>query len=329
MATITDPGFPTLVNILKRLAPNGSVESQMAELMTSKRAILDDIPWVEGNLPTGHLITSRTALPTPSWRRFNEGVVPQKSESIQFEEACGMLETRSDIDVKLADLNGNAAAYRASEDKAFLEGFSQLLETAFLYENATTSPQRIHGLTPRYPATTGYTASSYVTKGTNAGVNCHSVWLINWDQDKVFGVYPKGSQAGLKQQDMGKLYTPDTNSRELLVYRTQFNWDCGLAVKDYRYSTRHQWDPDDANYADSAKGLYLAMQQMIGTVFDMDATKARFYMNRTTFNKLNAQLISNTTNMLEYVELGKRRVPAYMGIPIRITDSLVAESAIS
>ncbi len=35
---------------------------------------------------------------------------------------CGMLETYSEIDKALADLNGNTAAYRLSEDRAFLEG---------------------------------------------------------------------------------------------------------------------------------------------------------------------------------------------------------------
>lgn len=329
MATIVDPGFPTLVNVLKRLRPDGSVESDMAELMSKKLALLEDVPWVEGNLPTGHLITSRTGLPSPKWRKLNEGISPSKSETAQYEEACGMLEDRNDVDVKVAQLNGNAAAYRASEDKAFLEGFSQQLESAFLYENALTNPQRIHGLSQRYPATTGYTASGYVSKGTNAGVNCHSVWLLNWNPDKLFGIFPKGSTAGLQKKDMGERYVIAPNGKEMLAYTTQFNWDCGLAVKDYRYSARHQWDPDDTNYADTAKGLYLAMTNMIGTVYDLDATAARFYMNRTSLNKLNAQLISNTTNALEYIELGKRRVPHFMGIPIRVTDSLVAESAIS
>lgn len=329
MATFTDPGWPTLVNVLKRMKADGSVELDMAETMSNKRAILEDIPWIECNQGMSHLITSRTALPTPSWRSFNQGVDSHKSDSTQFEEACGMIEDRSDIDVKLAQVNGNSAAWRATEEKGFVEGFSQLVETAFLYENAATNPQRIHGLSARYPATSGYTASSYVTKGTNAGVNCRSLWLINWNPDRVFGLFPKGSMAGLQRSDKGEVYTRDANSKEILVYRTQFNWDLGLGVKDYRYSARHQWDPDDSVYASTGKGLILAMSQMIGTVFDMDETKARFYMDRVSFNLLQAQLLNSSVNLLEYIEMGKRRVPAFMNIPIRITDGLVAESAIS
>lgn len=329
MPTFSDPGWPNLVNIMKRLTPAGGIEALMAELMSQKLAILDDIPWKEGNLPTGELITSRTALPSPSWRRFNQGVDPTKSTTVQFEEGCGMLSTRSEVDCDLADLNGNAAAFRESENKAHLEGFAQTLETAFLYENAATNPERIHGLSARYAATTGYTASGYVSKGTVAGVNAHSIWLINWAPDKLYGIFPKGSMAGLKQQDMGKLYVEDSSNRRFLAFCTQFDWKCGLAVKDYRYAARHQWDPDDTNYEDADKSLYLQLQTMLGTVYDLDAAHARFYMDRTSFAKLNAQLASNSANFLEYVEAGKKRIPSFMGVPIRITDALVAESAIS
>lgn len=329
MATIIDPGMPTLLNVMRSLTPNGSVEMDMAETMSAKLAILDDIPWQEANMTTGHLITSRTGLPAPKWRKFNQGIDPSKSTRAQYEEGLGMLEDRSDVDVDLAKLNGNAAAFRASEDRGFLEGFGQSLETSVLYENAHTSPERIHGLTPRYYATTGYAASSYVAKGTNAGVNCDSIWLINWSLDGVFGIYPKGSAAGLQKEDMGIRYKEDASGKEFRVYTTNFQWKCGIAVKDYRYSARYQWDPDDANFADTAKGMITAIQQLLGTVYDMDATKARLYMSRRSFNKLNAQLISNTVNLLEYVELGKRRVSSIFGIPIRITDALVQESAIS
>jgi hypothetical protein len=330
MSTISDPGFPTLANVAKRLKPDGSVETDMVDLLSKKTPILEDIPWVQCNNKTGHLITSVNALPSPTWRRLNEGISPTKGETVQYEETCGMLQDRSDIDVKLVELFGSA--YRATEDKIKLESFGQTLETAIFYENALTNPQRIHGLAQRYPATTGYTASSYVLKpGTNSGTNCHSVWLINWDPNYLFGIFPEGSVGGLKQQDKGRRYTVSpVNSKEMEVYTTQYDWDCGLAVRDYRYSCRMQWDPDDStNFADSAKGMFLSMQDMIGTVYDMDATKARFYMNRTSFNKLTKQLASNTTNFLEYIEAGKRRIPAFLGVPIRITDSLVQESAIS
>lgn len=330
MSTITEPGYPTILNAVRMLKPDGSVEMQMANTLTKKLPLLEDIPWKEANGRQGHVITGVQSLPTPSARRINEGINPTKGTTVQYVESCCLYEDRSDIDVKLVELYG--AGQRINQDKMKLEGIGQAFETGVFYDNATTSPEKAHGLSPRYPATSGYTASSYVLKpGTNAGVNARSVWLLNWNEDRLYGIYPKGSVAGLKSEDKGRRYiVSSVNSKEMEVFTTQYNWDWGIAVEDYRYSCRMQWDPDDStNFADSAKGMYLALQQMIGTVYDMDATKARFYMDRTSFAKLNAQLASNDANFMTYVEAGKRRIPAFLGVPIRITDSLVAESAIS
>ena len=41
--------------------------------------VLDDMPFVEGNLPTGHKSTIRTGLPQAAWRKLNYGVKPGKS----------------------------------------------------------------------------------------------------------------------------------------------------------------------------------------------------------------------------------------------------------
>lgn len=328
MATLDDKGRPTLLNVVKRLKPDGGIESQMAEMLSKKLPLLEDIPWVEGNLPTGHRVVSRTGLPSPTWRRLNEGVDPAKSSTAQYDEACGMLEARSEVDVKLAELNGNAAAFRASEDRAFLEGFSQALETAIFYENGVANQERIHGFTPRYPSTVGYTSSPYVMKGTNGGANCHSIWLINWDTDKIFGIYPKGSTAGLKQVDMGRQYVEDSLGKRFLAYVTQFNWDVGLCVKDYRHAVRLQWDPDDGAMASTQQGLYLALQDMLATIQEKGSA-AHFYMNRTSFMRLNAQLAANSANYLEYVSSGGGMIPSFQKVPIRISDALIPETAIT
>lgn len=330
MATITDLGYPTLQNVVSRLAPNGGVEAQMAELLTKNLPLLEDMPWTEGNLPTGHRITSRTGLPSPTWRRLNQGVDPTKSTTAQYDESCGILEAYSKVDVDVAALNGNAAAFRASEDKAFLEGFSQELERAVFYENVTTNPEKIHGLSPRYSATTGITAASYVLKkGTVSGSNAHSVWLINWDPDSVFGIFPKASMAGLKQEDRGIREVEDGDGKKFEAYVTKFQWKAGLAVKDYRKVVRMQWDPDDTTtFPDTGKTFYLALQEMIDTCYRV-GPHAMLYMDRTSATKLNAQLASNSANYLEYLERGGKRLPHFQGIPIRITDTLTSETAIS
>lgn len=334
MATVTDQGFPNIANILARLGADGQVRP-IAELLNKKLDFVDDIPWVECNLETGHQLSIRTGLPSAQWRSLNQGVSITKTDVATYTESTGMIEDRAEVDV---DAPGDMAGLRLSEEAGKVEMMTQEFARALFYESTFDNADRIHGLTARYGGTSGYTASSYVLKGTNAGTNARSVWLLNWQPGKVYGIYPKHSKVGLFRKDLGEIDCLDSNSKKFRGLATKLQWKCGVAVEDYRTTCRFQWDPDDANMADSAKSFYLTLQTMLGTVFSI-APDARFYMDRTSFNKLAAQLASNNTDYLKYVPIAARTdgskygqvgylVPHFLGVPIRITDALVAETAI-
>jgi hypothetical protein len=328
MTDIESGGFPTLAHVASRLDPDGESEAYIANVLSKKNPILDDIPFVEGNLATGHQITQATnALPSASWRRLNRGVAATLAETAQYTESCGILEDESKIDERLYELRGGAA-FRESEDKLKMEGFAQQVSTALFYESTSSNPERVHGLAPRYPATTGYTSSSYTLAGTNAGTNARSIWLITWEERKAYGIFPKGTRAGLERQDKGLERVLDSSSNPFYAYVTRFVWRLGFAVEDYRYLVRFQWDPDDAAMASDDRGLYLKMLQMVDTIYDT-TPNTMFYMDRTTRTRLNQQLASNDANYLTYVEKGGKRLSAFEGIPIRVVDALVAETAIS
>jgi hypothetical protein len=331
MTDIEAGGAPTLADWAAMQDPAGGIAS-IANLLANVTPELEDIPWVEGNLPTGHRITqAANSLPSGGWRSLNAGVAVSKGETQQFDESVGMLEANSEVDVALADLNGDAAAFRMAQDNLRLEGLGQQFATALWYESTSTNPERIHGLTPRYPSSSAGTTSAYMTAGTNAGSNAQSIWLIAWEAGKVYGIYPKGSSAGLQKIDHGKERVLDASDNPYRVYSTQFIWKLGIAVEDYRYCVRHQWDPDDAAYADDDRGMYLKMQEMLVTIFKSQG-KLAFYMNRTSKKKLDAQLASNDANLLTYISPeghSGKLIPHFMGVPIRVTDALVAETAAS
>jgi hypothetical protein len=269
-------------------------------------------------------------LPSAQWRSVNKGVTLTKTTTGTFIESTGIIEDRAEVDV---DMPGDMASLRMNEEKGKIEMMSQEFARAAFYESTYSNADRIHGLTPRYGGTTGYVASAYVTKGTTGGTNARSVWLINWEPGKVYGIYPRRSSVGLTRKDLGEIDCFESasanTSAKFRGLATKLQWKCGIAVEDYRTSVRHQWDPDDAAAsASTAKGLYLAMQSMLGKVFNL-AANARFYMDRTSYDLLCAQLASNTANFLEYVAMGGQRVPTFLGVPIRITDALVAETAIA
>jgi hypothetical protein len=244
------------------------------------------------------------------------------------------LEDWSEIDERLYELNGGDA-FRMSEDEIKQEGIAQQFANALFYESTSSNPERIHGLAPRYPATTGFVNSAYVLAGTNAGSDARSIWMVCWGKKKVYGIYPKGTKAGLEMIDLGKQRVLDSNSQPYVALSTQHVWRCGLAIEDYRYAVRAQWDPDDADMADAERGLLLLLARMHTTIYR--ARGAVIYMDRITAAKLNAQLISNDQGPLRYMagEGGQLMtgvdtgVATWNGFKIRIVDALVAETAIT
>ena len=90
MATIKSD-FLTLMDWATRKDPNGRIPA-IVEMMNKTNDILEDMPFVEGNLPTGHETTMRTGLPKVAWRQINKGVQPSKSTTVKHTDVCGRLE---------------------------------------------------------------------------------------------------------------------------------------------------------------------------------------------------------------------------------------------
>ena len=325
--------YPTLSDRLKRIDPNGAI-AQIVESLEKKNEVLQDIAWKEGNLPTGHRYTSRTALPSLEWRRYNQGISPSKSATAQVDEVTGLLTGMSKVDRDEAELNGDEAAFRASEDKGFAQAFPLEVARAFFYENISTAPERINGLTPRLNATAGNPASSQIIKAdaTASGADQTSIWLIGWGDDSVFGLYPKGSQGGLSFKDMGLQLTRDSNNKEFWTYVTDWRWKLGICVKDYRYIARAANIDTSAWKEDLSAGANLiqTMRKLRTALYDLSSVQPVYYMNRATFDMFNAQLQSKSVNLLEYIERGGAMVAHFMGIPIRICDAITStESVVS
>ena len=195
---------PTLLDVTKRLDPNGKIDT-IAEILNETNEVLSDMVWVEGNLPTGHRTTVRTGLPTPTWRKLYGGVQPTKSTTAQITDSCGMLEAYAEVDKALADLNGNTAAFRLSEDRAHIEGINQEFVSTLFYGNEGTEPEAFTGFAPRFNSLSAANSEQIIQNAGIEGSDNASIWLIVWGQNTVHGIYPKGSVGGLKQEDKGQV----------------------------------------------------------------------------------------------------------------------------
>jgi hypothetical protein len=324
-------GALTLVDWAKRLDPNGKVPT-IVELLSQTNEILDDMLWMEGNLPTGHRTTVRTGLPTVYWRLLNQGVAPSKSTTAQIDEGAGMLEAWSSVDKDLAELNGNVKAFRLSEARAYIEAMNQEMAGTMFYGNAGTAPEEFTGLAARYSSTTAGNGDNVVSAG-GASTDNYSIWLIVWGENTCFGVFPKGSKAGLVHQDLGEqtvTVTAGVGGTMLRAYQDRWQWKCGLVLKDWRYVVRIcNIDVSDLVALDTGSAaLTKYMTKATYLVPSLNAGKAVFYMNRETAYCLDylrrADII--TGGGLTYDNVDGKRIMRFRGIPIRICDQLVTET---
>lgn len=335
MATLGQNGKVTLLDIAQSMDPQGKV-ADVAELLTQTNEILLDMPWFEGNLPTGHQGTIRTGLPTAVWRQFYQGVPPSKSQRAKITDACAMLETRSEVDVDEANLNGNASAFRLSEATAFVEGLNQTMADSLIYGNATVNPERFNGLAPRYSAISGATNGQNIIDAGGTGSDNTSIWLVVWGKQTAFGIYPKGSQAGLTHKDLGEYDAFDANNNRFRAYGDLWQWKCGVHVKDWRYIVRiANIDVSNLVAESSAADLIKLMVRAFARIPLPGMGNAVFYANRTVKEMLSIQALAKSNNALSITEALRQfggvdvsiKELRFMGVPIRTVDRIVTTEA--
>jgi len=329
---VLSTGALTLADWAKRLDPNGKTPT-IVELLSQTNEILDDMLFVQGNLPTGHRTTVRTGLPAVAWRLLNQGVTPSKSTTAQIDEQAGMLEAWSEVDTELAKLNGNVKEFRLSEASAFIEAMNQEMAQTLFYGNAGLAPEEFTGLSTRYSAISGATNAQNVVSGGGSGADNSSVWLIVWGSNQVHGIFPSGSKAGLIHDDYGEETAETTaglGQTRMRVFRERFQWKCGVAVRDWRYAVRIcNLDISNLVSKSSAADLPDLMIKAMYRVPSLTVGRAAFYMNRTCAEMLDIQRRDDVTTggQLTYENVDGKRIMRFRGVPIRICDQLLETEA--
>lgn len=328
-----------------RMDDNGKIAA-IVELLSQTNEILMDMLVLEGNLPTGHKTTVRTGLPQATWRLLNYGVPNGKSTTAQIVDTCGNLEAFSQIDKDIADLNGNTAAFRLSETRAFLEGMNQQFASTLIYGNTAVNPERFTGLAPRYntvTVATSQTANNVIDMGGTGSTNT-SMWIVSWGGETTHGIFPKAKTTGLNHRDMGEWPVQDANGNTFLAYRDHYKWECGLSVRDWRYNVRlANIDVTLLNGASAAniingliRGLYRlpTTSPMMTPIQTSDAPTIQgqmgrtvIYANRTVRTYLDLQAMNKSNVLLQLNQFNGAVVTTFRGVPIRTVDAILNTEA--
>lgn len=344
----TQNSLPNLIDWARMANADGTI-ADIAWMLAQCNDVLKDMIFQEGNLPLGHKITANVGLPQGTWRGNNQGVPSTKPLNAQYQFAIGELVDYSMVDKSEALLNGQIGKFRWNEDQAHIEGLSQQVASALFYSNEATNPQQFTGFSPYYNTVTvsnAQSAANVIDMGGTASANA-SLWLVGWGDNTTFGIFPKGSQAGLVYEDKGDvvpLY--DSNGNRFEGYTSYFAWKIGLAIKNWKYNVRMcNIDTTTAGLLGTAPpDLFVGMSRAVvklptntrraSGITEVDSPgdpvpgiNPAFYANRTVREFMDIQAIRDKNVLLKPTEYAGEPVLTFRDIPIRVVDALTNAEA--
>ncbi|MGB0718208.1 MAG: major capsid protein [Alphaproteobacteria bacterium] len=325
MAELGDTAL-TFADWAKRKDPDGNT-AEIVELLSDTNPILEDAVVLEGNLPTGHRTTMRSGLPTVTWRKFNQGVQPSKSTTVQVDDQAGMLEAYAETDKSIADLNGNTAEFRLSEERPFLESMNQEVAATLFYGDTSLAPNEFMGLAPRYSSLSAENGGNIVDGGGTGSDNT-SIWMIIWGKESCHLFFPKGQKAGLNHDDKGQETLEDSNGNKYEGYRSHYKWDVGLSLRDWRQVVRiANIDVSDLATAGesgySGPDLPLLMITGYNKLENPMMGKLIVYCNRTVKAALDKIASTKSNVNLSISEFEGKPSTSFYGAPIHVVDAIL------
>lgn len=329
MATI-GKNFLTLKDMYSQMEGDGKVTAAVIDLFVSSNAILEDAIAVECNEGTHHKTTVRNGLPQPQFRQFYQGVECQKGDYTPITDDTAMLDDYSEVDKKLADINGNTAQFRLNEAEAHIQGMNKTVKTNMFYGSKGKNACSFNGLANRYNKlsdTEGELGYQVIDAGGTGNDNT-SIYFVTWGDRHTHMIYPKGSKAGIQREDKGQVTVQDAKGRNYEAYRDYFSWDLGLCVRNYRSSARIC--NIDVAALKGNNGVDIA-DKMVEAYYRIEEHavngKTVIYANNTVRTALHKQAMAKTNVNLTIDEFAGKPIVKFLGIPIKPVSEILNTEA--
>jgi hypothetical protein len=313
--------WPTLLDVAKRSDKDGKIAT-IVEMLMQQNEILMDAPFYEGNLPTGHQVTQRTGLPAVYYRRINQGVPRSKSTTAQIIVTAANLEALSQIDERLAKLNGIQSAWAMSEELSFVEAMNQQVAATTFYGSEVSVPEEFTGLAIQYSSLTANSGENIIDAG-GSGTDNASLWLITWGPQASYMFYPKGATGSLSQTDKGLIPVTDS-AGTYFAWTSQWLWQLGMCVADWQSNVRiANIDVSNLVGESSAADILKLMTKAVHKIPKRITGRQVFYANRTLMAMLDIQAQQKSNVYLTVGNEEGRPKVSFRGIPIRSVDQLL------
>ena len=327
MATIGQD-YLTLKDMYAQMGADGKVTAALIELFMTSNAILEDAIAVECNEGTSHKTTVRNGLPDIQFRNFYQGVKCTKGDYTTVTDTTSMLDAYSEVDKKLADINGNTAQFRLNEAEAHVQAMNKTVKTNIFY-GAKGKNASFDGLATRYNKISnkeGEMGYQVIDAGGQGDDNT-SIWFVTWGDKHTHLLYPKGSKAGLQRTDKGQITAKDPEGRNFEAYQDYFSWDTGLSVRNYRSSARIA----NISLKDLEDGKVDLIDKMVEAFYKVEehaqGGKTICYANNTIRTWLHKQAMNKKNVNLTIDTAAGKPMVNFLGLPIKPCSEILNTEA--
>jgi hypothetical protein len=331
MATLS--GALTFADLKNMYDDTNKRVANVIEVLKRTDEVYEDIPFLEANMVDGHKVIVRTGLPTGTYRRFNQGVTNTKATNAPITFPLSMLHANSAIDVDLANLGGDPNGARWNQSMGHLIGLGkQGIDTLFYADpvvNASTDDVKYPGLSYYYKANSSSTGENVIS-ALGSGSDNSSIWIVAWGENAVYGVYPKGSQAGLQHRDLKEDWAEDVSGNRFRAYMDEYKWHMGLVIADWRCAVRIcNIDVSDLGTASNRQALVELIIQGLNKIPSEHQNSARIYMNGTVRTALQLGIRDDVQSGggLSFDNAAGKRIMLFDGVPVRRTDAILNTEA--
>lgn len=281
----------------------------------------------------GYKHSMRTGIPEPTWRGLYEGVQPTKSTTASVVDVTSNVEMYTEVDCDLANINGNSAKWRMSEQIPSFQGMANAVASALYYGDNDKDIRKFTGLATRYNTLNKKVPcsknciSAIDSTYTNTPDGFTSIFITNLDQ--FIGLYPKGSKFGLSHTDKGQVTVdaPDGKGR-MEAYRDHYQWKPGAALLDWRGCVRVCNIPIKDGAVDLAndklvKTLIVAKNRIPSSL----RKNLVMFMPTEVFTCLELAAYEKSTNALKIVEAAEQFKTHFFQIPLEADDAISLNEA--
>lgn len=310
---------------------------KVAEVLVQENPMLNDIPYMEMNEGTIHKEEIRATLPAVYYRKANQPIPASKSTTEERTFQATHFESKSQIDAAVAERGGmDRVGYnRWNQAQGHIQAHALEHASLTIYGSPFSSNLKTAGLFDIYSTLAAAEATSkQVIDGGGSSSDLTSIIRVHWGERSVFGIYPKGTQAGLKRIDRSagntkvQIQGTDQNGNTGFYwgYEEDFEIDHGLVVKDYRQAGRvANIDIDNLKSGASAADLIDLMISLHYKIWNIQNGVGVWYVNRTIEAFLHKQALTKVGAGagLRFDNYQGQKVLEFLGFPVRRADAIL------